>query len=90
MYQSIRSLFLNITQKNSNMHVERIFNHVIPVFFSSRLEEINSIFGQSRLEYIQSQLTHAHKLKSDKQLQENNMRKQCVEWCMKYNIPFSS
>jgi len=87
MFRTIRSLFLNITQKNANMHVERIFNHLIPIFFYSRLEEINSIFGQSRLEYIQYQLTHMNKLKSEKQSQENHV-KLCIEWCMKYNIPF--
>jgi len=87
MYQNIRALYLNITRNNLNMKVERIFNHTIPIYFSSRLEEINSIFGQSRLEYIQYFLTHIDKLNADQKTIENNI-KLCTEWCIKYNIPF--
>lgn len=87
MYQNIRALYLNITRKSMNMKVERIFNHVIPIYFSSRLEEINSIFGQSRLEYIQYFLTHIDKSSLENKSIDNQI-KLCSEWCMRYNIPF--
>ena len=56
----------------------RILHNSIPLFISGKLEEINSIFGQPRLEYI-------HQLLSQTEKNDTKINKQkCLEWCSKY------
>ena len=72
----ISSLQTNILQPEFVVH--RILRTKTPLFISGKLEEINSIFGQPRLEYIQQQLsqTKNNDVKMNKQ--------KCVDWCSKY------
>lgn len=64
----------------------------IPIFFSSKVEEYNSIFGQQQIDNIHYTLSLIEKkTKSDKldNLMKNNIVK-CVQWCTHYNIPFEN
>jgi hypothetical protein len=61
-------------------YIYRIFEKELPLFISGKMEEINSIFGQPRLEYIH-QLLGSQTESSN----ENRANKQkCVDWCGKY------
>ena len=84
MYETLRMLYLSI--EHTKIRIERLLHISIPLFISSKLEEINSIFGQSRLEHIQHLLTHSEKWYSDKTVQDQYHKSK--EWCLKYNIPF--
>ncbi len=72
----IHTLHTEVIQAKSNIY--RVLQNKMPLFFSGKLEEINSIFGQPRLEYIHQLLSQSEKndLKSNKQ--------KCIEWCAKY------
>ena len=62
---------------HDNDKITRILDYNIPLFFSGKLEEINSIFGQPRLEYIHQLLSNPHSAdKANKQ--------RCADWCTKY------
>jgi len=63
---------------NSKTKLYRILSCPIPLFISSKLEEINSIFGQPRLEYI-------HQLLGDSSKTDfKNNKQKCLDWCNKY------
>ena len=57
--------------------LSRIINIDIPLFITSKMEEINSIFGQPRLEYIQQLL-------SQSEIKEDQSDYKCQEWIQKY------
>lgn len=67
-------------QQNHPNPIQRIFRNKMPLFVSSKLEEINSIFGQPRLEYISQLITQTEKHHDIK----NNNKRKCVDWCSKY------
>jgi hypothetical protein len=69
---------LHNTIVNSKTKIYRILSCPIPLFISSKLEEINSIFGQPRLEYI-------HQLLGDYDKCEfKNNKQKSLDWCNKY------
>jgi hypothetical protein len=72
---TIFSLYNQIT--NSKLILSRIINIDIPLFITSKMEEINSIFGQPRLEYIQQLL-------SQSEPKEDQSDYKCQEWIQKY------
>jgi len=72
---TIFSLYNQIT--NSKLMLSRIINIDIPLFITSKMEEINSIFGQPRLEYIQQLL-------SQSEIKEDTSDHKCQEWIQKY------
>jgi hypothetical protein len=84
MYETLRMLYLSI--EHTKVRIERLLHISIPLFISSKLEEINSIFGQSRLEHIQHLLTHSENWYSEKTVQDQYQKGK--EWCLKHNIPF--
>ena len=84
MYETLRMVYLSV--EHTKVRIERLLHISIPLFISSKLEEINSIFGQSRLEHIQHLLTHSENWYSEKTVQEQYQK--AKEWCLKYNIPF--
>jgi len=84
--------FLNTLHKQMTNSIEstfilRILHEQIPVMFSNRLEEINSILGQPRLEYIHQCLTQYEQC-NDKagHTIPNDVRK-CVDWCIRFKVP---
>jgi len=73
--------------KINQLHLNRIFHDSIPLFFIGKLEEINAIFGQPRLEimnYILS--TTEHNSSRTIYTSKQDIQK-CVEWCNKYRVP---
>jgi len=87
--EGIHKLFHKIFEYTNPIH--RIFNFPIPLFYISKLEEINSIFGQPQLEHIQVILnriqTNHFKPPDINQIPRIDIQK-CIEWCMKYHVPF--
>lgn len=74
-------------QCTNNENIQSIFRNNIPNFVRIKLEEINSIFGQSRLEYI-----HNIILNEESNTVDNTKHRieQCMEWCKKHNVVVSS
>lgn len=86
---------LHLLQEQINMsfdsrYILRILNFNIPVMFSNKLEEINSILGQPRLEYIH-QCLNQFEQNSERPVQTipNDIRK-CVDWCTRFKVPIQS
>lgn len=66
----------------------RFLNVPLNVFFISRIEELNAIFGQQQIENIYNTISLIEsKNKSEKisTLVKGNIEK-CIYWCMKHNI----
>jgi hypothetical protein len=91
-FDSIHILFQKLLDYSS-LPLSRILNIEIPLFYVSKLEEINSIFGQPQLEHIQVILnriqTNHFKPPDLKQIPRMDIQK-CIEWCSKYHVPFLS
>jgi len=76
--EAFAKLYANIM--GSTKTIYRICKDKPTLFISGKLEEINSIFGQPRLEYI-------HQLLSQNENQNHKSNKhKCAEWCSKYLI----
>jgi hypothetical protein len=70
--------------------INRILNIHIPLLFTSKIEEINYIFGQSQLEQIHFNLLvihHKHRSEKLKNINKHNLQKS-MDWCVKYQIPY--
>ncbi len=79
---------LNNMLNNSDKYIERFLNCDISLYFLSKLQEYNAIFGQQQLENIYHTLAIIqNKSKFDKYSNniKNNIIK-CINWCNKYNI----
>ena len=66
-------------------------NIEIPLFYSNKVEDINSIIGQQQLENIMSTLYLLDNNKQDKleNIKKNNIQK-CIQWCIKYKQPYNN
>lgn len=74
----------------NSAHIYRILNIKLPSFFTAKLEEINSIFGQQQLENINTTLRIIEsKTRNDKidTMVQSNISK-CIKWCQKNNIEY--
>ena len=89
-FEYIQNLSHILLAHSSDIPIMRIFNFHIPHFYFSKLEEINSIFGQPQLEHIQVILnriqTNHFKPPDTKQIPRIDIQK-CMEWCSKYQVP---
>lgn len=79
--ETFSTLYFNILISTSTHSIYRICKNKPSLFISGKLEEINSIFGQPRLEYI-------HQLLSQTEKHENYIsnKQKCTDWCSKYLI----
>jgi 23S rRNA U2552 (ribose-2'-O)-methylase RlmE/FtsJ len=80
------------TLNNKNTSPTRFLNIPTSHFFLSRMEEYNAIFGQQQIENIYSTITLIeNKYKNFKidTSMKNNIQK-CIQWCIKYNVPFET
>jgi 23S rRNA U2552 (ribose-2'-O)-methylase RlmE/FtsJ len=85
----LRRVFAEMTQ-SQNVYVRRFLSRPIPLYFSVRVEEYNSIFGQQQIENIHTTLLLVDKPpKADRidYLIKTNISK-CVQWCIRYNVPY--
>lgn len=75
---------------NNAKKISRFLNIDIPYLFLNKLEEYNAIIGQQQIENIVSTLylinnnNKPEKLDSMKNI---NIQK-CLQWCIKYNLPY--
>jgi len=63
-----------------------------PLFFLSKLQEFNSIFGQQQIEIIHytiSLIENKNKTEKIENMIKLNVQK-CVNWCIKYNVMYNS
>jgi 23S rRNA U2552 (ribose-2'-O)-methylase RlmE/FtsJ len=83
-------LFTGPSSEKSSVYLSRFIKWNIPTLFVTKIEEINSIFGQPQLEQLQhihSILTHKYKQDKINHFIKSNIQK-CIQWCIKYKIPF--
>lgn len=75
---------------NSNDSIKRFLNIKIPYILINKIEDINAIIGQQQLECILSTFYLIDNPKQDKleQIKKNNIQK-CIQWCIKYKIPYN-
>ena len=72
-------------------HSYRFLNIAIPNYFLTKMEEYNSIFGQYQIENIYNTICLIEsKQKTDKieLFIKNNIQK-CLNWCIKFNVPYN-
>tara|TARA_B100001109_G_scaffold222164_1_gene193950 strand:- start:32 stop:1192 length:1161 start_codon:yes stop_codon:yes gene_type:complete len=86
-YNIFRPSLLHLLS-NDHSYIKRFLNFDISLFFISKLQEYNAIFGQQQLENIYHTFTIIqNKNKFDKYSNniKNNIIK-CINWCSKYNV----
>jgi len=72
--------------------VIRLLNIPLTLLFTTKIEEYNAILGQQQIENIHYTLNLVDcNNKDDKYniLMKNNIKK-CVDWCVKYNVPYNN
>lgn len=83
-----------ISEFSPSVNIISLFNFELPYFFTNKIEECNSIFGQQQIENIAATInliennTNTHKNDKLETLKKNNIQK-CIIWCQKYNIPYN-
>ena len=76
---------------NTTKNIQRILNIDIPCYFLNKIEEYNSLFGQTQIENITNTLNLIENYRCDKveMLKKNNISK-CIAWCQKYDLPYNN
>lgn len=80
MFQTFFQLYKHVLECPSDRFVENILQKKVPMFLWEKLEEINSIFGQPRLEKIHQLLTCAEDPEWTKEYPYKQNAKQAKEW----------
>lgn len=73
---------------NNNKPIIRFLNNDVSLFFTSKIQEYNAIFGQQQLENIYhtfSIINNKSKFEKYNSNIKNNIVK-CIHWCNKFNI----
>ena len=96
----LNSLFIQICKMNDTMQLKRILKVNIPVMFINKIEEINSILNQSRLEFIHQKINYFEMDRDNAfRNKENNNHikrpsmyeiKKCTDWCNRFHIPINT
>ena len=72
-----------------NKNITSILNNEIPLIFLDKIKDINSITGQTQIEYIQHVLSYM--LDENRKTNLENIKKshllKCIKWCKKHNLP---
>lgn len=71
--------------------IHRFLNIQIPIYFLTKLEEYNAIFGQQQIEniyYTISLTKNKNKQEKIENLIKSNIQK-CTSWCIKYAVPYN-
>jgi len=76
----------------STKPISSIISLAIPSYFSNKLIEYNSIFGQQQIENISNTLTIIQMI--DNQDKLNSLKKshiqKCIKWCKRHNLPHNN
>lgn len=83
MYQTLFHLYKTVLECPADKYIDRILRSNIPLFLWGKLEEINSIFGQPRLEQMQQLLVMSEN--PEWEYECTDMTK-CQEWCVKHKL----
>jgi 23S rRNA U2552 (ribose-2'-O)-methylase RlmE/FtsJ len=90
-YSFFSKTFLKMKENtNSGQFLHRWIDISLPIYFLSKVEEYNAIFGQQQIENIHYTLSLIDSnVKQDKinQMIKLNIQK-CIQWCIKYNIEY--
>jgi hypothetical protein len=81
-----------LTSMNAATYIRSFLSVKVPMFFYSKIEEINVIFGQNQLDNIYTTLGLIEmRLKKDKidQYNKQNINK-CINWCIKHNLEYNN
>ena len=82
--------FLAIVNKiNDDPYITQVLSINTPYILSSKIEEINAIFGQQQIESINNTINLIQHNKNEKleQIKKNNIQK-CTNWCIKNKVPY--
>ena len=85
------SVFMKILEQIENKkYINQIFNYDPCYLITSKLEEINAIFGQQQLESITNTLNliKHHKNEKLEQIKKSNIHK-CTNWCIKHKVLYN-
>jgi len=76
--------------KNTS-NISSILNIDIPYYFINKIEEYNSLFGQTQIENISNNLNLLQNYRTEKieLLKKTNILK-CISWCQKYELPYNN
>lgn len=89
MFQTFFHMYKSILECPPGKYIEHILQPNIPMFLWARLEEINSIFGQPRLEQM-NHLLNSYVEQGGNGGMWNNMEtkdmSKCREWCEKHGL----
>ena len=83
MIEYLQRLYFDLCNRTTEEYVERILNITIPIYFTNKLEELNSIFGQPCMEQVQNVLINQSDTRTEK---INADSYKCLEWCAKHNV----
>lgn len=89
IYPFLKNTFYNAMHLHADVS-RRYLKCDIPLYFSSKIEEYNLIFGQQQIDNIHYTLSLIEKkTKLDKldNLVKTNINK-CIQWCTHYNVPY--
>ena len=86
----LRSVFASMTATPDG-HIHRFLHVAVPLYFISKIEEYNSIFGQQQIENIHTTLSLVDKPPKSDRLDciiKHNINK-CITWCIRNNVPYN-
>jgi 23S rRNA U2552 (ribose-2'-O)-methylase RlmE/FtsJ len=92
IFTYVYNVFKSVLELDDQMYIHRFLDISISNLYKNKIEEYNSIFGQQQIENIHYTISLFDKnSKIDKlnQLSRNNIIK-CINWCIKYNVPYNS
>ena len=91
-YKQIHQAMTTMLDIPDDKWVGRFFQFGIPLYFVTKVEEYNAVFGQQQLEnihYTMSLIEKTIKNESLGQIVKMNISK-CINWCIKYNVPYNN
>ena len=80
-----------IAEMNPTLFIRSLLSVKIPLYFYSKIEEVNVVFGQNQLDNIYTTLslieTRAKKDKIDHYVRQNIQK--CIQWCIRHNFDYN-
>ena len=90
-YPSLRQAFEKMINTPTSAYVSRFLNLRVPLYFLTKVDEYNAVFGQQQIENIYYTITlidNKHKHDKIESLIRNNVLK-CQFWCTKNKVSFN-
>ena len=90
-FPSLCQAFEGMVNAQESTHVSRFLNCRIPLYFLTKVDEYNAVFGQQQIENIYYTITlidNKHKHDKIEALIRNNVLK-CQFWCSKNKVTFN-